>query len=688
MSIELATKVGASIGEPERARHVAVVREPTTAATLRTKGRLFVLVHVEDQGAHGRAIAVAAAEALRDEYYYALSAGIDISLRRAISAANRHARAKLRLGESLHLACAVLCRNEVYAAKVGLAEIFLVRRARLFVPGASKGELTDYAYRATRSTSAPLGVDSEVSVNVWREQTEPGDIVILSVTRLAEVLGAEELKNAVLTLPPAAAATELHDRFAATSGRNAPGILIVEVAPRAAAARVRPPVVAVEDPEVERIAERMRRGVDAVEERGRGLGRMWRSAFASISHRAVGAVAVVMALAPRGRATLPRAADVSAVRALRRRRVTIALAALLVLASTGIGFLAYADFQEARASGNVALSLLRAKQEFDVANAAAAKQPPDVSGAREHLEVAERFLNDAAASRRADAASVATLRGDIARLRTQLTTIVLDLATLDAKTAPSLMDYGQKDVAFIADPGAAKVWRIPTAQPQATATLTQAGAPEGVGVPAIVSLSGDVVYVMDRDGRLFRYDGDRKRELLIKDRKFQRPVDVAVFSQNIYVLDGASGQVWKYEPSADGQYSSPAIAFLEKPLAPDTVRSIAVDGDVWVVTTDGRLHRFHRQTGQTASELDIAIRWRGEVAHVDAVQAKEGQGRKLWILDAAARRVVGIARDGLEEARIALPAELPDASGFVVVEESGYIVTLHGTRLARTDLPR
>src|SRR5919201_1466514 len=234
MSIELATKVGASIGEPERARHVAVVREPTTAATLRTKGRLFVLVHVEDQGAHGRAIAVAAAEALRDEYYYDLSAGIDISLRRAISAANRHARAKLRLGESLHLACAVLCRNEVYAAKVGLAEIFLVRRARLFVPGASKGELTDYAYRAGRPTSAPLGADREITVNVWREQTEPGDVVILSVTRLAEV---------------------------------------------------------------ERIAERMRRRVDAVEERGRGLGRMWRAAFASISRRAVGAVAVVMALA-------------------------------------------------------------------------------------------------------------------------------------------------------------------------------------------------------------------------------------------------------------------------------------------------------------------------------------------------------------------------------------------------------
>jgi len=688
LSVELATKVGASIGEPERPRHVAVIREPTTAATLRTKGRLFVLVHVEDQGAHGREIAVQAAEALRDEYYYDLSAGIDISLRRAISGANRRARERLRLGESLHLACAVLCRNEVYAAKVGQAEIFLVRRARLFVPGASRGELTDYAYRSARAATAPLGADSEVVLNVWREETEPGDVLILSVIRLAEVLGADELKNAVLTLPPSSAATELHDRFGAASGRAAPGILIVEVAPRAAAARVRPPTPAIEDPEVERIAERMRSHVDAAEERGRGFGRLLRSALAALARPFIAALAVVLSLLPRGRAALPRAADVSAVRAVRRRRLTIALAAMLILASGGVGVLSYADFLDASASGNIALSLLRAKQEFDAASAAAAKQPPDVSGAREHLEASERFLNEAAASRRADAAQVAKQRNDIAQLRAQLTTILLDLVKLDAKAAPTLMDYGQKDVAFIADPGAAKVWRVPTSQPQNAAAFTQQGAPEGVGVPTIVTLAGDVLYIMDRDGRLFRYDGDKKRELLIKDRKFTRPIGVAVFSQNIYVLDGPSGQVWKYEPSADGQYSAPAIAFLDRPLTPGTARSVAVDGDVWVVTTDGKLHRYHRQSGLTASELDVAIRWEGNPAHVDAVQAKEGQGRKLWILDAAARRVLQIAKDGVEEARIALPAELPEPSAFVVVEESGYIVTLHGTRLARTDLPR
>src|SRR5439155_15776725 len=144
--------------------------------------------------------------------------------------------------------------------------------------------------------------------------------------------------------------------------------------------------------------------------------------------------------------------------------------------------------------------------------AAAAKQPPDVSAAREHLEASERFLNEAAASRRADAAQVAKQRNDIAQLRAQLTTILLDLVKLDAKAAPTLMDYGQKDAAFIADPGAAKVWRVPTSQPQNAAAFTQQGAPEGVGFPALGALAGAVLYILERDGRPFRYDGHNNAE--------------------------------------------------------------------------------------------------------------------------------------------------------------------------------
>src|SRR2546428_5843723 len=210
---------------------------------LRTKGRLYVLVDVEDGSVAVRDVATEAAEVLRDEYYYDLSAGIDVSLRRAVLDANKRARSKLRGGAGLHLACAVLCRNEIYIATVGAAEVFVLRRARLFVPGAHSGELTDYAYRAQRKAAPPLGAENDVAVSIWREEAEPGDTLVLSVGRLVDVIGADEMKSAVLTLHPTAAAQQLRERFRSNrvGGRAVPGVLVVEVSPLAAAPRVRSP---------------------------------------------------------------------------------------------------------------------------------------------------------------------------------------------------------------------------------------------------------------------------------------------------------------------------------------------------------------------------------------------------------------------------------------------------------------
>lgn len=685
--IELATKVGVSIGDPGAARHVAVVREPTTGAMLRTKGRLFVLADVEEQGAHARDLAAEAADALRDAYYYDLSAGIEVSLRRAIGEANRKAASKLRDGERIHLACVVLCRNEMYAAKVGAGEVFLVRRARLFMPGAQPGELTDYAFHVQHTRPPTLGAEAEVPVSVWREQAVPGDTLVLSPSRLVEAVGPDEVKNDVLTSHPSIAATRLHDRYLEqTRGRIAPGILVVEVAPLAAVPRVRPqPIAPAPDPDVERIAERVGARVGATAPPSPSI---VERALQSIARGGVTALAHVIALLPHEKQPLPRSADVSAVRAGRRKRVTIALALLLVVASAGVGALAYQDYQDARASGNVALSLLRARQEVDAARADAAKKPPEVTSAREHLETAERFIADASTAKRVDTATLADLRSEIAALRVQLTNVVLDVKTLDPKSTPSSMDFALKDVLYVADPGASRLWRIPSQQPKDSAPLTQAGSPEGIGIPALVTTSVDRVYVMDQDMRLFRYDGSTRREILIKDRQFKQPAGIAVFSQNLYVLDRAQGQVWKYEPTNDGQYSAPAIPYLEKALGANVARSFAVNGDIWIVTDDERLLRFRRQGGAAASPLEFAIRWTGPAAKIDAVQAKEGEGHRIWVLDAAGRRVVGLALDGAEDIRVALPAELPEPTAFVSVEDLGYVITVHGTRLARTDFAR
>src|ERR1035437_2564115 len=115
---------------------IVVVVEPNIGSTSRTKGSLYLLV----TGAGGRKLRDATkgvAERIRDDYYYDLSAGISVCLRKSVRAANRvlfHSTDHpLVAGESgpIGLALAVVRGNELYVATVGPAEGYLVRQARL-----------------------------------------------------------------------------------------------------------------------------------------------------------------------------------------------------------------------------------------------------------------------------------------------------------------------------------------------------------------------------------------------------------------------------------------------------------------------------------------------------------------------------------------------------------------------------
>src|SRR5436309_13339561 len=72
---------------------VVVVSEPETGAQLRTKGRLYLLCEVAGPGSPTTGVQVAreVADLTKQEYYYDLSGGIEVSLRRALRQANRRA---------------------------------------------------------------------------------------------------------------------------------------------------------------------------------------------------------------------------------------------------------------------------------------------------------------------------------------------------------------------------------------------------------------------------------------------------------------------------------------------------------------------------------------------------------------------------------------------------------------------
>jgi hypothetical protein len=263
--------------------------------------------------------------------------------------------------------------------------------------------------------------------------------------------------------------------------------------------------------------------------------------------------------------------------------------------------------------------------------------------------------------------------------------VVIDLGRIVAGSKPSQI-IGNINGLYIADPGAGRLWRV-FGDPLQNGVVMQRGA-KGVGAPLLETWQGDVLYGLDDARKLWRAEGDGLRDVTPADSaSWKSATALAVFTDNLYVLDSASGQLWKHE-SLDGVSFGKAGAYLAAALPADAARSLAVDGDVWIVTSAGEILRFRRNPlVTTASRVDFTARWQGEAAHPTAVQAISGQ-TNIYLLDGPGKLVVQMARDGRELGRAALPATLPAATAFYVSEASRIAYTVHGSKVVATSLDR
>jgi hypothetical protein len=691
----LTTKIGTTAELRPGTPDVIVASEPTLGATLRTKGRFYFLCEVaREHGNAGGDVAKEVADLARQEYYYDLSAGIEVSLRKALRQANRRAAQRLRDQRgrvALHCACAVVVNNELYAARIGAAQVFLVRRARLFLPGDEPGELADFVHRTTTRQAESLGGVADVLPDVWRQSVEPGDTLILASGALVEGLGAEALKNAAITLHPRAAAEHINNRAVADGVMGSAAAIFIEVsAATAAARRVLPEPASAESSEV-LIAEGIRSRFESIWRRRPKVAQAIGAAAAPAAKAMGKTVAVGFELMPRRALPLPRRPDTARERSRRQRRAASLLAVLLLLVAGGIGVLAYRDYQQNRVTGDYTLAILGVEGDISAAERAADRQPPDKDLARQKIDHARLALDAAATSPAADQARLATLRDEIAAIDDRITGVVVDLARvagpdgrpIGSGAKPTAL-LGTASGLYAADPGAGRLWRISGDPAQVAAVLTRGAL--GVAAPRLVGNLGEVVYSLDDQKHLWRTEGTGVADVTPEDASTWKTVDaLAVFVANLYILDGTSGQVWKHE-SFPGTPFQRAQAYLTEPIPTGTGRSLAVDQDIWIVTTQGDILRFRRLTTSfTASRVDFTPRWTAAPLKPTAVQAIDIQ-RAVYFLDAPNRVVVQMSRDGGELGRFALPPNLPEPSAFYVSEGSRTIFTIHGSKVVATEL--
>ena len=685
------TKVG-STTEIRTSSDVIVVSEPTLSSTLRTKGRFYFLCEVVPQGKAGADIAREVAELTREQYEYDLSAGIEVAIRKALRDANRRAAHRLRDQHgrvTLHAACAVLVNNELYAARIGQAQIFLVRRARLFLPGDDPNELADFVHRTTTRRAASLGSDPDLVPAVWKQTIEAGDTVILAGGNAVAAIGADALLNAAVTLHPRAAAEHLHNRFMAEGGSGSDSVVFIEVSPAASTA---PRIASAPEPnrplEEVLVAETIRHRLDAIWRHRPRIGR----AVGAVAAPAAGAVgkslAIGLELMPHRTTTLGRRVRTARERTARQQRLISLLALGLLGVSISIGAVVVRDYQSNNVVASYNLTVLSAQNDLDSAQAFLDRKPnPDQDRAHQKLDSARARLAEATTSPAANTAQLSTLSARANAIFDRLNNVLIDLAALTPGATAASFAQTQFGL-YVADPGGGRLWRVFEQPPGTTTagTVLEKGK-AGVATPLLVAAVDNALFTIDDQNNVWKAEGNTVVEVSPDGRDKWKSVNgLTSFSANLYVLDAASGQIWRHEEDR-GKYL-PADPVLAQALAPNALTSFAVDGSFWITTTAGDVGLFKRVgLATTATKADFTIKWLGDPVKATAIQAIDSQ-RNIYVLDAPGRRLVQLTRDGREVARFDLPKDLPPATAFFVSEGLHTVYTAHGSKIAATDLSR
>jgi hypothetical protein len=568
--------------------------EPATGSKARTKGNMYLLVSAGRLGGRAREMTGLIADTIRREYYYDESAGVPICLEKAVRSANRKLRAS-RDGNSippgsLGIALAIVRGGELYVATIGDADAYLVRAARLLMPDHS----------AVRG----LPADDGLRLDVWRGELAVGDSLLLVSRNMTEVVGTEELKNAVVTLHPQSAVEHLHHLFVAAGGDGSDAVLAVEATELVLARGDRRlvPAGGPGDAYGELPAGPFPSGQQVVGAASGAFG----GAASAVTGAFGGAVDRVMDLMPR-RVPSPRGVTPLVSRRESQRRAALALLALLgVVLVLGVLVWVFPRGQDAAPpnlpAGEQALVNARAKAE---------EAGRSVGG--DPGRAIELYREAWAEIRAAEAAGVAAavtdpieseIRGRLEGLHHSYHLKADTLATFAEGVNPIAVTRGPDRAVYVADGEDRSILRIPEKKGSTAKRVVRAGdgrAREGIGAPRLLTRGGIDVVIVDNRGELWRWrvSGNSGRGSLGQPKVSggawgNAPTDISTlfFSAsdnlyNVYVTDPSENQILKYQPQLGSEaYSAPSSYLQTDNEDVASYIDTYIDGDLYTLSTD------------------------------------------------------------------------------------------------------
>jgi hypothetical protein len=718
MAVRLHLKIGIVPGSDRLATSPDAVihREPKTGSAIRSKGNLYGLVCARP-GSAGRVAeaAAAVAVAITERYYYDESAGIPVCLQKAVLAANQQLRQGRDGGGippgSLGVCVAVVRGHELYVATIGDADAYLVRQARLMVlPDEDRGD--------------GLPASGDPRVDVWRGEIAVGDSLLLVAGNVTRVVGAEEYKNALVTLHPQSAAEHLHHVFVAGGGDGSDTILALE-AGETPATHAEHRLVPVRP--AEPLAGQPTRSpiplADPLANAATAIGERAHDARTSIAGAFSAAVGHLFDSLPRQNARYRRITPLASRRDSQRRAGVAVLSLLGFFVAVGFGLWILGGAlpgQDGRIddvnAGEEALAVAQREigQVFDGDLIAA-----DETRALALLRQAWTDL-EKAADLGVAAGTLAPLRTKVSdgldilyRVRVVPSSVVVDLFADSPNADVRGVVHGPDGAAYLLDHSLSSVVRVDLASGASSLVVTKGdkdAAGNKMGEPWLLAIAGPEVFILDVDADLWRWrPSDAKGNGTLAHLRLGGETalgddvrGMATYARStasglyfLYVIDPSSKQVLRFPPAADGSgYPAAPSGYLAAPTEVDAFRQIFIDGDVYLLGSDGvvrfqqgLINSFRLAAPPDADDLRLGHDYR-----YMAASPVSGEGR-LWLWDADHARVLAFAKttgEYLEQYVAATgTATLDGLRGMFVVEGAGAAPVLYwtdGTRLLSTRL--
>ncbi len=159
----------------------------------------------------------------------------------------------------------------------------------------------------------------------------------------------------------------------------------------------------------------------------------------------------------------------------------------------------------------------------------------------------------------------------------------------------------------------------------------------------------NVLVALDVNGLLVAYSPTyfTSAQQLVTEGRWQEPVALAVYRSNLYVLDRAANQIWRYVPPAGAEsYPNAPEEYFNGEQLPDLRGAvdfgISDDGAVYILFEDGTVRRYRRNVQGIVEEQPFEFRQRppGAISSGSALFVdNDPASRNLYVVDPAGETI-------------------------------------------------